>query len=151
MKQLPILSTLFLTLFSCSVNEKPEFIALKNIEVTSSTSKLITLSADALFKNPNDVGGELETEGIEVLVNGNHIGNVSSKAFKVPAKNDFTIPLSAKIPTDSLYSNNNLSGLLGSLFSKKIKVQYKGAIKYKVFGFSHKYDVDKIEDIKLKF
>ena len=68
----------------------------------------------------------------------------------MPAKKDFTIPLTAKISTDSLYSNNNLGGLLGSLFSKKIKVQYKGDIKYKVFGFSHTYAVDKTEDIKLK-
>ena len=30
----------------------------------------------------------------------------------------------------------NLSGLLGSLLTKKIKVQYKGDINYKVFGFS---------------
>ena len=34
--------------------------------------------------------------------------------------------------------------------SKKIKVQYKGQIKYKVFGFSHRYDVDKTENVKIK-
>jgi len=151
MKHFLIVSILFLTLFSCTVNEKPEFIALQNIEVTESTSKLITVTANALFKNPNDVSGQLETEGIAVFVNGNEIAKVTSESFKVPAKKDFTIPLTAKIPTDSLYSNNNLGGLLSSLFSKKIKVQYKGDIKYKVFGFSHKYTVDETEDIKLKF
>ena len=151
MKPLLIFSILFLTLTSCSVNQKPEFIAVKNIEVVESTSKMITVTADALFNNPNSVSGELETEAITVFVNGNEIAKVSSKSFKVPSKKDFTIPLTAKIPTDSLYSNNNLGGLLGSLFSKKIKVQYKGDIKYKVFGFSHTYTVDKTEDIKLKF
>ena len=150
MKHLLLLSTLFLTIFSCTVNEKPEFISVKNIEVTESTSKLITLTADALFSNPNDVSGELETEGIIVSVNGNEIAHVSSEVFKVPAKKDFTVPLTAKIPTDSLFSNNNLGGLIGSLFSKKINVQYKGDIKYKVFGFSHTYAVDKTESIKLK-
>ncbi|WP_375238175.1 LEA type 2 family protein [Aurantibacter sp.] len=151
MKHLLILSTLFLTIFSCTVNKKPEFISVKNIEVTESTSKLITVTADALFSNPNDVSGDIETEGMIVFVNGNEIAHVSSDVFKVPAKKDFTIPLTAKIPTDSLFSNNNLGGLLGSLFSKKIKVQYKGDIKYKVFGFSHTYAVDKTEDVKLKF
>lgn len=151
MKHFLLLSTLFLTIISCSVNKKPEFISVKNIEVTDSTSKLITVTAEAIFSNPNNVSGQLETEGIIVFVNGNQIAHVSSKPFNVPAKKDFTIPLTAKIPTDSLYSNNNLGGLLGSLFSKKIKVQYKGDIKYKVFGFSHTYAVDKTEDIKLKF
>lgn len=151
MKHFLLLSTLFLTIISCSVNKKPEFISVKNIEVTDSTSKLITVTAEAIFSNPNNVSGQLETKGIIVFVNGNQIAHVSSKLFNVPAKKDFTIPLTAKIPTDSLYSNNNLGGLLGSLFSKKIKVQYKGDIKYKVFGFSHTYAVDKTEDIKLKF
>lgn len=151
MKQFLLLLTVFLTVSNCKVNEKPEFISVKNIEVTESTSKLITLKAEALFNNPNDVGGELETEAIMVSVNGNEIAHVSSEAFKVPAKKEFKVPLTAKIPTDSLYSNNNLGGLIGSLFSKKIKVQYKGDIKYKVFGFSHSYTVDKTETIKLKF
>jgi|TARA_R110002012_G_C11568558_1_gene604139 hypothetical protein len=151
MKQFLLLSTLFLTIFSCTVNEKPEFIALQNFEVIESTSKQITLQADALFNNPNDVGGTLETEGIAVLINGNDLAKVSSKAFKIPAKKDFTIPLTAMIPTDSLYSNTNLSGLLGSLLTKKMTVQFKGELKYKVFGFSHVYHVDDIQDVDLKF
>jgi hypothetical protein len=151
MKHFLILSTLFLTFSACTISEKPEFIALQNFEVIESTSKQITLQADALFKNPNDVGGTLETEGIAVVVNGNNLAKVSSKSFNVPAKKDFTIPLKAIIPTDSLYSNNNLSGLLGSLLTKKMKVQFKGELKYKVFGFSHIYDIDEIQDIELKF
>jgi hypothetical protein len=151
MKQFLILLTVFLTLSSCKVNEVPEFISVKNIEVTESTSKLITLKADALFNNPNDVSGELETEDLMILVNGNTIAHVSSKKFKVPAKKEFTVPLIAKIPADSLYSNTNLGNLIGSLFTKKIKVQYKGDIKYKVFGFTHIYAVDKTDTIKLKF
>ena len=81
MKPLLIFSILFLTLTSCTVNEKPEFISIKNIEVLESTSKMITLSADAFFNNPNDVSGELETEAITVFVNGNEMAKVSSESF----------------------------------------------------------------------
>ena len=54
-------------------------------------------------------------------------------------------------PTDSLFSNKSIGGLIGSLFSKKVKVQYIGDIKYKVLGFSYTYNIDKTEDVKIKF
>jgi len=151
MKKLIILSTLVVTFISCSVKEKPEFLRVENIKVLESTSKTITLTADALFMNPNDIGGELKTDGIKVIVNGNEMASVSTESFKVPAKKEFSIPLRADVPTDSLFSDKSLSGLLGSLFSQKLKVQYKGDIKYKVLGFSHTYAVDETEDVKIKF
>ncbi|WP_323787845.1 hypothetical protein [Psychroserpens sp.] len=151
MKKLIILSTLVITFISCSVKEKPEFLRVENIKVLESTSKTITLTADALFMNPNDIGGALKTDGIKVIVNGNEMASVSTESFEVPAKIEFSIPLRADVPTDSLFSDKSLSGLLGSLFSKKIKVQYKGEIKYKVFGFSHTYAVDETKDVKIKF
>ncbi|MFK7780827.1 LEA type 2 family protein [Psychroserpens sp.] len=150
MKKLIILSTLIMTFVSCSVKEKPEFLRVENIKVLESTSKSITLTADAFFKNPNDVGGELKTDEIKVFVNGNEMASVSTESFNVPAKKEFSIPLRANIPTDSLFSNKSLSGLLGSILSKKLQVQYKGDIEYKVFGFSYTYAVDKTEDVKIK-
>lgn len=150
MKLLIILSTIFV-FFSCTVNKKPEFISVENIKVLESTSKYITITADALFVNPNDIGGELQTDEIKVIVNDNEMSTVSTQLFKVPAKKEFSIPLKASIPTDSLFSNKSIGGLIGSLFSKKVKVQYKGDIKYKILGFSYSYAVDKTEDIKIKF
>lgn len=151
MKKLIILSTLIITFISCSVNEKPEFLRVENIKVLESTSKTITLTADALFMNPNDIKGELKTDEIKVFINDNEMASVSTESFKVPAKKEFSIPLKAIVPTDSLFSDKSLSGLLGSFFSKKMKVQYIGDIKYKVFGFSHTYAVDETEEVKIKF
>ena len=151
MKHIGLLLTLFLTILSCSVSEKPQFIAIENVRVTESASKQITVVANARFNNPNDIKGELKTDDLVVFVNDNELAHVSSKSFKVPANQEFSIPLTAKIPTDSLYSDKNLSGLLGSLLTKKIKVQYKGDINYKVFGFSHSYTIDKSEQITLDF
>lgn len=150
MRQSIILLTLFLTIFSCKVKEKPEFISLRNIAVTDSNSKSITLKADALFKNPNAISGKLWTDEIKVFVNGNEMAIVSSEAFDVPSKSEFTIPLVAKIATKELISDKNLGGLLSSLLSQKLQIQYKGDIEYKVFGFSHKYSLDKTENIKIK-
>ncbi|MDX1277758.1 LEA type 2 family protein [Oceanihabitans sediminis] len=151
MKKLIILLTVALSFVSCSIKEKPEFLRVDNIKVDDSNSKYITLTADAYFLNKNDISGELKTDEIKVFVNNNQMATVTTESFKVPAKKEFSIPLSANVPTDSLLSNKNLSGLLGSLLTQKMTVQYKGQIKYKVFGFSHTYDVDKTEDIKIKF
>ena len=150
MKKLIILSTICVVFMSCSVNEKPQFIGIQNIKVLESTSKYITFTADALFINPNDIRGELQTDEIKVFVNDNELASVSTESFDVPANTEFSIPLKTNIPTDSLFSNKSIGGLIGSLFSKKVKVQYKGDIKYKVFGFSHSYSIDQTEDVKIK-
>ena len=150
MKKFIILLTAVLSFLSCSVKEKPEFLRVENIKVDDSNSKHITLTADAFFMNPNDISGELKTDEIKVFVNNNEMATVTTESFKVPAKKEFSIPLTANVPTDSLLSAKSLGGLLGSLLSQKMKVQYVGKIKYKVLGFSHSYDIDKTEDIKIK-
>jgi hypothetical protein len=136
--------------FSCSVQESPEFRGVNNIKVIETTKSYITIKGDALFKNPNIIGGELQADSIKVFVNGNEMATVSSESFEVPAKEEFTIPLKVNIPTDSIFSNKNIGGLIGSLFSKKMEVKYQGKIKYKVFGFSHSYVVDETEIVKIK-
>ncbi|WP_452229570.1 LEA type 2 family protein [Lacinutrix sp. MEBiC02404] len=151
MKKFIILLTVILTIISCSVKEKPEFLRVDNIKVDDSNSKFITLTADAYFLNKNDISGELKTDEIKVFVNNNQMATVTTESFKVPAKKEFSIPLKANVPTDSLFSDKSLSGLLGSFLSQRMKVQYKGQIKYKVFGFSHTYDVDQTENVKIKF
>ena len=151
MKKLIILSTICIAFISCSVNEKPQFIGVENIKVLESTSKYVAFTADALFKNPNDIGGELQTDEIKLFVNDNEMAFVSTESFKVPAKKEFTIPLKTKVPTDSVFSNKSIVGLIGSLFSKKVKVQYIGDITYRALGFSYTYNIDKTEDVKIKF
>jgi hypothetical protein len=154
MQKINLKSTLILFValiaYSCSVNETPEFIGVQNIKVVESTKSYVKIVGDGLFLNPNDIGGKLQADGIKVFVNGNEMATISSESFEVPAKQQFTIPLKVAIPTDSIFSNKNIGGLIGSLFSKKIEVKYKGKIKYKVFGFSHSYDVNETEMVKIK-
>ncbi|TXE11967.1 hypothetical protein FUA26_07855 [Seonamhaeicola algicola] len=146
-----ILLTITFLIFSCTVKEKPEFLHIENIKVLESTNKHITITANAIFLNPNDIGGQLKTDAIKVFINNNEMATVSTESFDVPAKKEFSIPLKTHIPTDSILSNKNINGLIGSLFSKKIKVQYKGAIIYKVFGFSYTYSIDKTDNVNIKF
>ena len=151
MRKYAILLTLIVLTVSCSVKEKPEFIEIKNIRFLNATEKMVTISADANFKNPNSIGGKLSTEKIDVLINDVVIATLASEEFEVPAKDLFTIPLVVTVATDHIINTKSIEGLLGSLFSKKVKVQYIGELKYKVFGFSYVYEVDKTEDVKFKY
>lgn len=151
MKKFFILLSIAFTLTSCSVKEKPEFVSVNNVKVLETTSQFITLQANAIFKNPNHVGGNLKADDIKIIVNGSEVATVSSESFKVPVDDEFTVPLTAKIETKKLISDKNLSSLLGSLLGQKLNVQYKGVITYKLLGISYDYDVDYAKDVKIKF
>ncbi|SHH77367.1 LEA type 2 family protein [Winogradskyella jejuensis] len=150
MKRFILISAFFSLLFNCTVTEKPEFLGVENIKVLDSNIKTITLSADAKFLNPNDVGGTLKTDDLSVLINDTEVARFETKSFDVPSKKSFTIPLTVTVATDSIVDKKSIGGLLGSLISQRLKVQYKGEIDYKVFGYSSSYFVDKTQDVKIK-
>lgn len=139
-------------ILSCSIKEKPVFIKVDDLKISSITADTIRLKAKAFFKNPNDIGGKLATDEIKVLIDGVEVAQVSSEEFKVPAREEFFIPLKVVVPAKKVFKNNKngiLGGLLNSLLNKSIKVHFKGDLKYKVLGFSHVYIIDKVEEIKL--
>lgn len=151
MKKGVVLLVVMLCFFNCSLTEKPEFIGVDAVEILEANSQQIILSADAMFLNPNDIGGELKTDEIKVFVNGIEMASVSTDTFKVPSKKEFSVPLKVNFPTANIFKNKNIEALLGSFFGKKVKVQYKGGIVYKILGFSHVYQVDNTEEVKIKF
>ena len=151
MKKLLYFTLLIFLISSCSVNEQPVFVKVDNVKVSSFSGDTIRLKAEAFFTNPNDVGGKISTDEIKVIVNGAEVAHVSSEEFKVPAREEFIIPLVVVIPARKVFENNQngiLGGLLNSVLNKSIKVQFKGDIKYKVFGYSSVYPVDQIQEIK---
>ena len=151
MKNILYFILLIILISSCSVNKQPTFIKVDKVIVASFSGDTIRLKAEAFFTNPNDVGGKISTDEIKVIVNGAEVAQVSSEEFKVPARKNFTIPLVVVIPARKVFENNKngiLGGLLNSFLKKSIQVQFKGDIKYKVFGYSNVYPVDEIQEIK---
>jgi len=153
MKKFVILLTIALIIVSCSVSEKPQFINVENVHVVRADMDSVILTADANFHNPNDISGTLASDDLMVLINDIEMAKVTSIPFKVPANKDFTIPLTVSMETKKVLEEQGgslLGGILNTIMQKKLKVQYKGNIKYKVLGFSHSYPVDKTEEIKIK-
>ncbi|AUC86593.1 hypothetical protein CW731_15465 [Polaribacter sp. ALD11] len=153
MKNTLFFSVLVLLISSCSVQKEPIFIKVDNVKVLSFESDTIKLKADAFFENPNDVGGKITTDDIKILVNGAEVAQVFSDEFKVPARNEFSIPLIAYIPTKNILNSNKkgaLGSLLNSLITNKVKIQIKGNLEYIVFGFKRDFLIDKTQEIKFK-
>ncbi len=154
MKNILYFLLLFLLVFGCSVQKEPVFIKVDNVKVVSFASDTIKLKATAFFENPNDVGGKISTDDLAVFINDTEVAQIFSEDFKVPARDNFSIPLIAHIPTKNfLNSNKNgmLEGLINSFISQKINVRIKGNLEYVVFGFKRDFLVDKREEIKIKF
>ncbi|WP_405568058.1 LEA type 2 family protein [Polaribacter sp. Asnod6-C07] len=145
---------LFLFFYSCSVKKQPIFIKIDDVKIVSFAADTLKLRANAFFENPNDVGGKISTDDIAIFVNDIEIAQVFSDEFKVPARDKFTIPLTANVPTKKLLNsdkNGVLGGLINSFITKKVNVRIKGNLEYVVFGFKKEFIVDKTEEIKIKF
>ena len=152
MQKLILLLTVVISITSCTIKEKHVFLGIEDIKVANSNSKIISLAATARFKNPNDLSGNLKSDAISILINDIQLAQVNSESFDVPAKKEFTVPLNVDISTDSILGikgSDAISSLLQSLINKQIKVQYKGNLIYKTFGFSYTYTVDKTKMITL--
>ncbi|TXE17434.1 LEA type 2 family protein [Psychroserpens burtonensis] len=154
MGKLILLLIVTMSILSCAVKEKPIFKGIEDIKVVDSNSRLITLTATVLFENPNDLGGSLKSDAISIYVNDIKLAKLSSESFDVPERKEFTIPLKVDISTDSILKmrgTDAIGSLLNSLINKQIKVQYKGDLIYKTFGFSYTYPIDETEMVKLNY
>lgn len=152
MKKLSLFILITLLIVSCSVKKKPTFLKLGDVKLLSIANDTIKLEAKAYFKNENDIGGKISTEGVNVFIDEKPVANVKSEEFKVPANQEFSVPLHITVPKDKVFEKGMLGGLLNTLLkNKSIKVGFKGDIKYKVFGFSNNYPLDKTKELKIKF
>jgi len=141
-------------LSSCTFNEQPVFLKIDNVKVISFKDGVVSLKADAFFENPNDVSGKISTDEIAVIVNDIEVAKVFSDEFSVPAKENFTVPLTANIPANKILEankSNALNSILNSLLTNKINIRFKGNLKYTVFGYKSEFLVDEVEEIKIKF
>lgn len=148
---LPLVILLFTV--SCKLKEKPEFVRIDKVDIVKADFKTIALKADAVFINHNHLGGTLRTDNIDVFVDDQLIAKVSAEEFKVPAKDEFVVPLAVNFETSKLVDtkNNNLLGsLLKQYLNKKVMVRFKGELGYKLAGFNSTYPIDHVEEIQIK-
>ena len=153
MNKFLLLSTIFICITSCSVSKKLEFKYIDTIEVKNISMRNITLKADAVFNNPNNVKGKLSIEDMHIFVDNIDAGIVSAQEFDVPKKNEFIIPLEGTFSLSKVYKENKNS-ILGSVLkviqTDSLNIQYKGVIRYHLGSFSYSYRINKEQKVRLK-
>jgi len=153
MKKIYYVLFLVLIIFSCTFTEQPNFIKIKNVRVEKANLTKVVINADALFENLNDIGGNLELNKLEVFANNIKVSTISTKKFKVPIKDNFSIPIKVSFSPKQIFDDHKKGfplNIFKSIKNKKITILYKGVITYSLGDFSYDYDINYSQKIVLK-
>ena len=107
--------------------EPPVFKKLTKIKTAKLSGTNLNFMGNAIFHNPNDMGLKLKGVEIDIILEGKKVGHVSQREnIKIPANNDFTVPLSADI---DLKQVGLVNGIFGMLSGKKMQAEFVGYIR----------------------
>lgn len=142
-----------LTTVSCTYDKHPELINVENVKLKEFTFGNITITADGIFKNPNDVGGVISLEDLHVVFEDINLGIIQSEKFDIPSQGEFTVPIKGKFNINKIVKDQKIEGGIRKLFKlasqKSFKVQIKGNVRYHLGDYHYDYPVDMLHDLKL--
>ena len=141
-----------LLLMSCNSAKEPTFEKMDNVRVSEIKQGQVTLMADAVYFNPNPIGGRLEATDIVVQVNKVKVARINQElATEISANASFSIPVKAVFPLDEVVKNESdlISGVVSALLKKKIDVIYSGATKVRFAGIGFEVPVDYHQEVAL--
>jgi len=144
-----LLSILFV---ACKVSEKPEYKALENITINEVNGKTITVAAEAVYYNPNHIGGSVKKVDIDLFMDGVKLSKVKASAFEINSQENFRIPLKAEVPHSKLFGSSGkqfLGNLLNAALNKSVKINYKGVITLDLGAVEYDYHLDETMELDL--
>jgi LEA14-like dessication related protein len=133
-----------------SCHKPDQDIVLRHVkDVVADATSEPTLRAEAVFFNPNNMGGKLKNIDVEIFVNGKKAGTVD-KAYtiRIPAKGEFSVPLEVKLNMKELGTLDTILGMLGG---KKFDIKYVGNLRLSYRGFPVKVPIDHKSQIRVTF
>ena len=140
---------LVLSIVSCNKPKQPEFVSIKSLQVQEMTDQKVTLAGEAVLHNPNGFSVTVKEIDINVTVNEKAVGKVNQIGdIKVPAKEDFVVPLVIDFAPKDVY-DNLLSGLMSVITKGKLDVYYQGSIRMKAAGITFNVPIDHTDEVKL--
>lgn len=131
---------------SCKPKEDVQLRKIKDVIVDATSEPL--LKANAILYNPNNIRMTVKKIDMEVFVDGKKAAVIDQQLkLKVPAKDEFTVPLEVKL-------NMKEIGLLDAVFAviggKKFQVHYKGTIRLQYKGVPFSVPVNYKEEIRIR-
>ncbi len=141
-----LLALVFLSLFftACSVDKEPEFIGVKEIQLVEKKADALIFELLLEFHNPNVLGGTFQSEKLAFFINEVEFSQMTTPAFEVPAKENFTMPIRIALDKNTFQGKQlqMLSTILQMASSKQVNLRIKGPLQYKVLGYSSAYELD---------
>ncbi len=139
---------------ACTLTETPSFINVDNVVVKEAKAKSVSIDADLVFYNPNDLGVRLEKVTIIPIVNEIEMGAVTAtKKVEITSKGNFVIPVNFSFNPKAMWQEEK-GGLIGSLvntfLNKPVNIKYKGIVTLEIAGVSIDVPVDYSEEVLLK-
>lgn len=140
--------------FSCSSPQEPVFKTLDNVKTTKANAQEITVTAEAVYFNPNGISLTLSATDIDVFANDVEVAKIAQDlAAEIPAKSEFRIPLTFSAKPRDIYQKDKgglIGGALNALLNKKVDVRYSGTVTVKMLGIPYTSEIDYEEVVSLK-
>jgi len=146
-----VMFALLWSITACDAPKQPEFKELINLKFNSLKKGVVTLTADAVFNNPNPFGIQLTSTDLNLLLDGKKAANVQQSIdIKVPASQGFKVPINININPKDLSANLLLDGALTMFNNKKIPMRLNGTVTVKVLELEFKIPVNYEQPVSLK-
>ena len=145
-----LLITLFLT--NCEVRKDPVFTGVEQVRLVERSPRSLTFEIQLNFKNPNLLGGTFSSDDLTVFINNLELTSLESPLFEVPARDNFTMPILARLDASSFKGRELeiISSVLSIAGSQRIQLKLEGDLDYNILGYSSSYRLKYEENIELK-
>lgn len=139
-----------LTFSACKFEEPVAFKLIDDVKIESIRNGIVTLSAKAVFNNPNEIKGKLKDVDIQVNLDGKTLAQITQVETLAIAPNaEFSIPINIQFKMADA-QQGLLNNLMNILTGNYIKLHFIGDIKVSTFIVSQKVKVDYYEEVKLQ-
>lgn len=118
-------------------SKEPYLIKTKDFHVNDFSFKEINLGITAVIYNPYKVKVTVDEIMIDVFIGDKKLGTIleAADAVKITKESAFDLPLQITVKTGPTVSKFFTEGTKMLIMGQKIKVDYKGYVKVKAFGF----------------
>lgn len=129
-------------LTSCGFDEPVVFRGVNSVRVVGIKDGKLNLEVEALFYNPNNLGGKLKRVDLAVRMDDEVLANVVQKEnFRINRESEFLVPFTAQVSMDQL-KQGFLGNIMAILGRRKLNLHFVGDIKVSSYGISRKVPVD---------
>ncbi len=139
-------------LASCSAPKSPDFKTIKNARVTKAKGNIYTVTADAVYTNPNSIGGNLVALEMDITVDDVKVTHISqTKSAVIQPETDFVVPITFDVDIKNVVKKdkNAVSAFLNKLLKDEVDVNYSGHLTVQFLSRQFEVPVDYTEGVSL--